>query len=41
MPMCKNCNEVVGAGQLNKNGFCEKCLSTNEGQNKIKNIQNN
>ncbi len=36
MPMCKNCNEVVAAGQLNENGFCEKCLSTDEGQKEEK-----
>ena len=36
MPMCKNCNAVVGVGQLNKNGFCEKCLSTDEGQKQDK-----
>ena len=36
MPMCKNCNEVVGAGQLNENGFCKKCLSTDEGQKQEK-----
>ena len=39
MPMCKNCNEVVGAGQLNEQGICEKCLSTDEGKVKAKEIK--
>lgn len=26
--MCKKCGEVVGAGQINENGICNKCQST-------------
>lgn len=28
MPMCKKCGDVVGVGQINENGICNKCLST-------------
>ena len=38
MPKCKMCGEVVGAHEIDENGFCEKC--SKEQQRSLNNNEN-
>jgi len=41
MPLCKKCNEVVGAMEINSNGVCKNCMPLEEKNNSKEEISQN